>query len=48
MAESDQLIEDKYRIIIYHGHIHIMPISGETDKNDNFKVDQNPNNTILA
>ncbi|MFX0000467.1 MAG: hypothetical protein ACFE9Q_08225 [Candidatus Hodarchaeota archaeon] len=35
MSEIDQLYRDKYRFIIYHGHIHILPIYEEIEDNDN-------------
>ena len=35
MSEFDQLNKDKYRFIIYHGHIHILPICEELEDNDN-------------
>lgn len=42
MPESNQLSKDKYRIIIYHGHIHLLSICEEIEDNDNVKEIQNP------
>ncbi len=42
MPESNQLTKDKYRIIIYHGHIHLLSIYEEIEDNDNVKEIQNP------
>lgn len=35
MPESEQLNRDKYRFIIYHGHIHILSINEDPEDNDN-------------
>jgi len=42
MPESDQLNRDKFKFIIYHGHIHIFPIYEEIEDNENFNETQNP------
>jgi hypothetical protein len=47
MPESEQLNRDKYRIIIYHGHMHLMPINEKSKDTDNFGKTQNPNNIIF-
>ncbi|MFX0134090.1 MAG: hypothetical protein ACFFDN_10645 [Candidatus Hodarchaeota archaeon] len=34
MTESEQLNREKYRFIIYHGHIHLLPINENSRDND--------------
>ncbi len=48
MPESEQMNRDKFRIIIYHGHIHIMPISKKIEDNDNFNETKNADNIIIT
>ena len=35
MPESEELNEEKYRFIIYHGHIHILVEQEENEDPDN-------------
>lgn len=40
MSKSDQFNKVKFKFVIYHGHIHIIPISEENiEKDENFEVD---------
>ena len=41
MPESEQLNRDKYRFIIYHGHIHILSINEYTEDNDDLNEIKN-------
>jgi hypothetical protein len=43
MTESEQLNRDKYRFIIYHGHIHILPIN-EYNEDDSDLMKRKINN----
>jgi hypothetical protein len=43
MPESDQLHRDKFKVLIYHGHIHIMPITKKIEDNEN----KNPHKIII-
>ncbi|MFX0004251.1 MAG: hypothetical protein ACFE9C_06170 [Candidatus Hodarchaeota archaeon] len=42
MTESDQLIKDRYRILIYHGHIHVFSIQEEIENRNDINETQNP------
>jgi len=41
MAEYDQLSKEKYKIIIYHGHIHVLSLYEEHEDNDNIAEIEN-------
>ncbi len=41
MPESEQLNRDKYRFIIYHGHIHVLSINEYNEDNDDLNEMQN-------
>ncbi len=41
MVEYDQLPKEKYKIIIYHGHIHILSLYEEREDKDNIAEIQN-------
>ncbi|MFW9971066.1 MAG: hypothetical protein ACFFDF_12805 [Candidatus Odinarchaeota archaeon] len=47
MIESDQLINEKYRIIIYHGHIHVLSITEQTEDSNKIKGIQNLDNSYV-
>jgi hypothetical protein len=34
MAENDHFNNSKFKFIIFHGYIHIIPINEETEDND--------------
>ncbi|MFW9826270.1 MAG: hypothetical protein ACFFEY_01475 [Candidatus Thorarchaeota archaeon] len=39
MSENDQFNKTKFKFVIYHGHIHFIPISEENEeKEENFEV----------
>ena len=42
MPESNQSNKDNHRIIIYHGHIHVLSIDKENKDNDDTSEIQNP------
>ena len=48
MPKSEELNREKYRFIIYHGHVHILPMCEEIEDNDNFNETQNPNKTFIS
>ncbi|MFX0024531.1 MAG: hypothetical protein ACFE9S_19610 [Candidatus Hermodarchaeota archaeon] len=41
MPESDNSTKDKFRIVIYHGHIHLLSTYDELEDNDNIDEIQN-------
>jgi len=41
MPESDHLTKDKFKIIIYHGHIHLLSTNEGIEDNDNIEDPQN-------
>ncbi len=43
MPESDYLTKDKFKIIIYHGHIHLLSTNERIEDNDNIEESQNHN-----
>lgn len=48
MNESEQIPRDKFKIIIYHGHIHILPICKRIEDKDDIKDIQDPENIIIS
>jgi len=42
MSGYNEIIKDKFRIIIYHGHIHLLSEYEEIEDNDNKIEIQNP------
>jgi len=42
MSESEQSNKDNYRIIIYHGHIHILSKDEKNKENDDLSKIRNP------
>jgi hypothetical protein len=48
MPESEQLTKDKFKIFIYHGHIHILPICERIEEKDDIKDIQDPKNIIIS
>jgi hypothetical protein len=41
MSEPEKLSKDKFRIIIYHGHIHLLSTSKDIDDSENYEEIQN-------
>ena len=41
MPESDNAPNDKFRIVIYHGHIHLLSTYEEIEDNDDIQELQN-------
>jgi len=41
MPESDNTLNEKFRIVIYHGHIHLLSANEEIEDNDNIQDVQN-------
>lgn len=40
MPESENISNDKFKIIIYHGHIHLLSKCNEIGDNDKLKASQ--------
>jgi len=48
MPESEELNRDKYRVIIYHGHIHILSTYEEIEENDEINEVKNHKDSIVT
>ena len=46
MPESEQLNRDKYKFIIYHGHIHVLSINEYNEDNDDLNETQNRTSSL--
>ncbi|UCC19513.1 MAG: hypothetical protein JSV62_15655 [Promethearchaeota archaeon] len=48
MPESEELNRDKYRVIIYHGHIHILLKYEEIEENDDINEMKSHKDSIIT